>query len=120
MVWIQLTVQSLERGVVLTNIGDDSSKDATDMALWLTLATLRFAHHFDRALRQNRGDITRVREEFGSEKEQNGIPVKNPDLNKRNWAESGFIDGKAVESPDGKVAGVIGSGSIRKQIAMRL
>lgn len=107
------------RGIILTNVGDASSKDVADIALTLTLATFRYTSYFESSLRVNDGDITKARLALGSaEVDENHTPI--PLAGPANWTKSLTVGGKSLDSPNGKTAGIVGLGAIGKEIAKRL
>jgi len=111
-----------ERGIILTNIGNSPSKDVADIALLLTLATFRYSSYLEHALRISDANISEARDAFGGDEfdVKTGEPIPPKDENHKNLAKKLTIGGKSLESPAGKVAGIVGLGSIGKEIAKRL
>lgn len=110
------------RGIHLVNIGDAPSKDVADIALQLTLGTFRYTHFFERKLRESNGSIAKAREVIGGTdvdtKTREPLPPTDP--KRKNYTKYVTVGGKALNSPAGKVAGIVGLGSIGKEIAIRL
>lgn len=111
-----------ERGIILANIGDSPAKDVADIALLLTLATFRYSSYLEHALRISDASITEAREAFGGENfdPKTGEPVPPGDIENKNLAKNLTIGGKTLDSPANKIAGIVGLGSIGKEIAKRL
>lgn len=115
-------VRLREKGIVLCNVGDSSAKDVADIALYLALGTFRYTSYFDKAFRENKCDITATRRVIGgtdydSETKQ---PLVSNDPARLNWAKYMTVGGKSMDSPSGKIAGIVGLGAIGKEIALRL
>lgn len=108
-----------KRGIKFCNVGDVSSHDVADAALYLTLSCYRFFNFMEHQLRPNLS-IMNVRATLGSAKfGEDGEPLPPPESGV-NLAHNSSIGGKKVESPTGKIAGIVGLGSIGKEIARRL
>jgi lactate dehydrogenase-like 2-hydroxyacid dehydrogenase len=108
------------KGIKVCNIGDAPSKDVADIALSLTLSTFRFTTYFDRALRKTNGDMLQAKRLLGSvEVDEQGDALPAPD-ERFNWTKFATVGGKYMDSPSGKIAGLVGFGSIGKEIAIRL
>lgn len=111
-----------EKGIILANIGDSPSKDVADIALLLTLATFRYSSYLEHALRTSDASISEARDSFGSDSfdPKTGEPIPPEDIKHKNLAKKLTIGGKTLDSPANKVAGLVGLGSIGKEIAKRL
>jgi lactate dehydrogenase-like 2-hydroxyacid dehydrogenase len=108
------------RGIKVCNIGDSPSKDVADMALALALSTFRFTTYFDKVLRKTNGDILEAKRLLGSvEVNSQGDALPAPD-ERFNWSKFATVGGKYMDSPNGKTAGLVGFGSIGKEIGIRL
>ncbi|KAH3683478.1 hypothetical protein WICPIJ_005562 [Wickerhamomyces pijperi] len=107
-----------QKGIIMTNIGDAAAPDVADIALQLTLSVFRFTPFIQEKLRTI-AKFDQVQLYFGgSAVDSEGEPHKlgpNDDASKRCT-----IGGKDVSSPRGKVAGIVGLGTIGKEIAIRL
>jgi lactate dehydrogenase-like 2-hydroxyacid dehydrogenase len=107
------------RGIKFCNVGDVSAHDVADCALYLTLSCFKFGNFFEHQFRPALS-IMPAREILGSRAfDSEGEPLPPP-ANGVNLAHSSSIGGKKVESPTGKVAGIVGLGSIGKEIGYRL
>lgn len=108
------------RGIKLCNIGEAPSKDVADIALSLTLSAFRFTTYMDKVLRSTKGDATLAKRVLGStsvDEHGEALPASSERFN---WTKFATIGGKTVDSPNGKVAGLVGFGSIGREIAIRL
>lgn len=110
------------KNIVLANIGDAPSKDVADIALELTLGTFRYTSYFEQSLRENDGNIAKVRAVLGGESidPETKKPLPPTTQERQNWTKYVTVGGKSLNSPSGKVAGLVGLGSIGKEIAIRL
>jgi lactate dehydrogenase-like 2-hydroxyacid dehydrogenase len=107
-----------ERDIVFCNVGDISAHDVADQALHLTLGTFRFNSFFEHQFRAGL-NILDSRTILGSKGwDAHGEPLPPPE--RANLAESVSVGGKKIESPTGKIAGIVGLGSIGKEIGRRL
>lgn len=107
------------KGIDLCNIGDVAADDVADIALSLTISAFRFTSIFERELRDFNGNITEARKIIGSiESDEKGRPVRvdGADI----WTKRLFIAGNQMESPRGRIAGIVGLGFIGKAVAKRL
>jgi lactate dehydrogenase-like 2-hydroxyacid dehydrogenase len=110
-----------EKGIVLANAGEAPSKDVADIALQLTLGTFRYTSYFEKSLRAKAGNITEVRQVLGgTEVDITGEPLPPADEDRKNWTKYVTLGGKTLNSPAGKVVGLVGLGAIGKEIALRL
>lgn len=111
-----------KKGIILANVGDSSSKDVADIALLLTLGTFRYSSYLEHSLRISDANITEARATFGGDgfDPKTGEPIPPENIEHTNFAKKLTIGGKTVDSPSGKVAGIVGLGSIGKEIAKRL
>lgn len=108
-----------ERGIKYCNVGDVSSHDVADVALLLTLDCFRFATLHQKQFRETLSILT-CRDVIGGEAfDEGGMPLFPPDRD-INIAHDYTVGGKQVESPTGKIAGIVGLGAIGKEIAKRL
>lgn len=110
------------KGIILANVGDAPSKDVADIALSLTLSTFRYTSYFEGALRKKGGNITEVRSVLGGTDvdPETREPLAPTDPKRKQWTKYVSVGGKDLNSPAGKVAGIVGLGSIGKEIALRL
>lgn len=109
------------RGIKMCNIGDAPSSDVADVALSLALSTFRFTTFWDHAFRESGGDIIKMKSLMGSTDvdSKTGMPLEAPE-DRRFWSKHATLGGKFMDSPKGKVAALVGFGSIGKEIAIRL
>lgn len=107
-----------ERNIKFCNVGDVSKDDVADIALYLAMATFRFFNFFEYQFRPVLSTL-KCRNTLGSKSwDDRGEPLPPPE--RANLAESSSIGGKEVGSPTNKIAGIIGFGSIGKEIGRRL
>ncbi|ODV94141.1 hypothetical protein PACTADRAFT_34953 [Pachysolen tannophilus NRRL Y-2460] len=107
------------KGISLCNVGSASASHVADIALYLTLSAFRFTSFFEHSLRTH-GEFGPSRVVLGSEEfhPETGLPVIPK--KKVNLTRGVRLGGKVIESPGGKTAGIVGLGSIGKEIAKRL
>lgn len=118
--YLQEDVDKLKsKGIVYCNVGDVSSNDVADIALHLTLSAYRFTSYFEHQLRKDL-NIIPARAILGSQEfdKQTGEPLPPPAST--NIARKFSLGGKRLESPGGKIAGIVGLGSIGAAIGKRL
>lgn len=118
--YIQEDVDKLkEKGIIYCNVGDVSSNDVADIALHLTLSAYRFTSYFEHQLRRDL-TIMPARAVWGSQEfdKKTGEPLLPPP--NTNIAKNLSLGGKKIESPSGKIAGIVGLGSIGAAIGKRL
>lgn len=108
-----------EKGIIYCNVGDVSANDVADIALNLTLSAYRFTSYFEHQARQQL-TILPARMILGSESfnSKTGEPEAPPDS--ANLSKNMSLGGKKTETPAGKIAGIVGLGSIGAAIGKRL
>lgn len=105
------------RGIALCNVGSVSSALVADIALYLTLSVFRMMPIVEKTFRDT-GDFQKPREFIGGQLlDSAGLPEK---VDKKHSVTNFTIAGKQILSPLGKTAGIVGLGSIGKEIAKRL
>lgn len=107
------------KNITYCNVGDVSANDVADIALHLTLSAYRFTSYFEHEVRKDLSIIP-ARSFLGSEKfNPKTLEPLLPPPN-ANIAKKMSIGGKKLESPFGKIAGIVGLGSIGAAIGKRL
>lgn len=108
-----------EKGIIYCNVGDVSANDVADIALHLTLSIYRFTSFFEHQAR-NHLTILPARGILGSE--SFNIETGEPEqiLESANLSKKMSLGGKKIETPAGKIAGIVGLGSIGAAIGKRL
>lgn len=106
-----------KRGIILNNSPGMSAPAVADLALHLTLSTIRYTTMFEQALRQTGNTLTARIAARDYDIETGALP-SNP--GKEGFAFGHRVRDTLVWSPQGKRAGIAGYGQIGKQTAARL
>ncbi|KAK9474603.1 Glyoxylate reductase-like protein [Dipodascopsis tothii] len=111
--------QFSRQGIVLCNSPGMGSHAVAELALFLVLSTFRFTSAFEHMLRQERNTI-RCRNLMNSSGWDNatGLPVTNPNPGLFFFGES--VGGRPVQTAYSRRCGVVGAGSIGKEIMKRV
>lgn len=107
-----------EREIIFCNGGDVSAHEVADHALLLTLSTFKLNSFFENQFRSSM-NVLDSREVLGSKNfGADGQPEPTPE--RVNLAYSTCVGGKKMSTPGGKIAGIVGFGSIGKEVGKRL
>ncbi|CCF59684.1 hypothetical protein KAFR_0H02750 [Kazachstania africana CBS 2517] len=128
-----------EKDITICNIGPNANDNVSDLCMYLVISTFRMCSFWEFCIKfMEMGNIMGTREYIGSSVSetqdmqvvsQNGstelrtsykIPIKKDHTKKINVVNSFTVGGKSVDSPTGKIALILGFGSIGQTIGNKL